>query len=184
MAFFKRSDLASKRSEPPVWISKLALFESLDPLTPIREPIKFHTGLNIVWGVENEANDVEQQSAPRQTQTSTADLVAIAAQSGAIGEQSDTDAGDENEGRGESGRQHTGVRVEDSSPETAIATGNHQCPHVVHGDDTDESDGSNHVECDETRSTEGGERGRRLVESGRGHGTRVRATRRCRVWSA
>lgn len=57
MAFFKRSDLASKRSEPPVWISKLALFESLDPLTPIREPIKFHTGLNIVWGVENEAND-------------------------------------------------------------------------------------------------------------------------------
>jgi hypothetical protein len=57
MAFFKRSDLASKRSEPPVWISTLALFESLDPLTPVREPIKFHTGLNIVWGVENEAND-------------------------------------------------------------------------------------------------------------------------------
>lgn len=57
MPFFKKSDLASKRSEPPVWISKLALFESLDPLTPIREPIKFHTGLNIVWGVENEAND-------------------------------------------------------------------------------------------------------------------------------
>lgn len=57
MPFFKKSDLASKRSEPPVWISKLALFESLDPPTPIREPIKFHTGLNIVWGVENEAND-------------------------------------------------------------------------------------------------------------------------------
>lgn len=57
MAFFKKVDLASKRSKPPVWIRELALFESLDPLTPIREPIRFHTGLNIIWGVENEAND-------------------------------------------------------------------------------------------------------------------------------
>jgi hypothetical protein len=57
MTILEQIDVTSKRSEPPVWISKLALFESLDPLTPIREPIKFHTGLNIVWGVENEAND-------------------------------------------------------------------------------------------------------------------------------
>lgn len=57
MAILEQIDLAALRSEPRVWISKLALFESLDPLTPIREPITFTTGLNIVWGVENEAND-------------------------------------------------------------------------------------------------------------------------------
>lgn len=57
MTILEQIDVTSKRSEPPVWISKLALFESLDPLLPIREPIRFHTGLNIVWGVENEAND-------------------------------------------------------------------------------------------------------------------------------
>jgi uncharacterized protein YydD (DUF2326 family) len=57
MTILEQIDVTSKRSEPPVWVSKLALFESLDPLTPIREPIRFHTGLNIVWGVENEAND-------------------------------------------------------------------------------------------------------------------------------
>ena len=57
MPILEQIDLAELRSEPRVWISKLALFESLDPLTPIREPITFSTGLNIVWGVENEAND-------------------------------------------------------------------------------------------------------------------------------
>ncbi|MBV10922.1 hypothetical protein [Rubinisphaera sp.] len=57
MAILEQIDLVALRSEPRIWISKLALFESLDPLTPIREPITFTTGLNIVWGVENEAND-------------------------------------------------------------------------------------------------------------------------------
>lgn len=57
MVILEQIDLAELRSEPRVWVSKLALFESLDPLTPIREPITFTTGLNIVWGVENEAND-------------------------------------------------------------------------------------------------------------------------------
>jgi hypothetical protein len=57
MPILEQIDLAELRSEPRVWISKLALFESLDPLIPIREPITFSTGLNIVWGVENEAND-------------------------------------------------------------------------------------------------------------------------------
>jgi len=57
MSVFQKRDLALRRSEPRVWIGKLALFECIDPVTPIRDPIKFHTGLNIVWGVENEAND-------------------------------------------------------------------------------------------------------------------------------
>lgn len=57
MSILEQIDLASRRSEPRVWISKLALFESLAPLTPIRKPITFKTGLNIIWGVENEAND-------------------------------------------------------------------------------------------------------------------------------
>ncbi len=57
MSFFQKRDLSLRRSEPRVWIGKLALFECIDPITPIRDPIKFHTGLNIVWGVENEAND-------------------------------------------------------------------------------------------------------------------------------
>ncbi len=58
MSVFQKRDLGLRRSEPRVWIGKLALFECIDPITPIRDPIKFHTGLNIVWGVENEAMEV------------------------------------------------------------------------------------------------------------------------------
>ncbi|WP_145254088.1 hypothetical protein [Planctomycetes bacterium Pan216] len=40
-----------------VWIAKIALFKSLNPPIPIREPITFTTGLNIVWGIEDESQD-------------------------------------------------------------------------------------------------------------------------------
>ena len=46
------------RSEPLVWVRRLVLYESLDPLQVIRD-IPLHSGLNIVWGVEEENDDHE-----------------------------------------------------------------------------------------------------------------------------
>ncbi|HAH46804.1 MAG TPA: hypothetical protein DCM07_18520, partial [Planctomycetaceae bacterium] len=42
------------RTEPLVWVSRIDLYESLDPPTLIRESIKLVTGINIVWGIEDE----------------------------------------------------------------------------------------------------------------------------------
>ena len=57
MPILEQIDSAKKRSQPLIWVSRISLFESLDPLTPIRDPIEFSTGLNIVWGIEDESND-------------------------------------------------------------------------------------------------------------------------------
>jgi len=46
------------RSEPLVWVRRLVLYESLDPLQVIRD-IPLRSGLNIVWGVEEENDDHE-----------------------------------------------------------------------------------------------------------------------------
>lgn len=56
MAAGKSKRRKTGRSEPLVWISRIALFESLDPPVRIREPITFTTGLNIVQGIEDESN--------------------------------------------------------------------------------------------------------------------------------
>jgi len=57
MPILKQIDSEKKQSQPLVWVSRICLFESLDPLTPIRDPIEFTTGINIVWGIEDESND-------------------------------------------------------------------------------------------------------------------------------
>jgi len=54
MAILGRAIKKTTRSEPLVWVSRIALYESLEPLTLIREPIKLVTGINIVWGIEDE----------------------------------------------------------------------------------------------------------------------------------
>lgn len=49
-------DRGAMRTIPRVWINRIALYSSLDPPTPIREPITFTAGLNIIWGIEDETN--------------------------------------------------------------------------------------------------------------------------------
>ena len=46
----------TSREEPRVWIGRIALFESLAPPTLVRDPIEFTTGLNVVWGMEDESD--------------------------------------------------------------------------------------------------------------------------------
>ncbi len=48
-------------SEPLVWVRRIALFESLDPLIEIRS-VKLGTGINVVWGIETE--DADQHFEP------------------------------------------------------------------------------------------------------------------------
>lgn len=49
---------AITRPDPLVWVSRLVLFESLDPVQPIEErDIPLFRGLNIVWAKENEDDD-------------------------------------------------------------------------------------------------------------------------------
>jgi hypothetical protein len=45
---------AKHRSEPKIWVQRMSLFRSLEPLNEIRS-IPFRTGVNIVWGIEEEA---------------------------------------------------------------------------------------------------------------------------------
>lgn len=57
MEDYERLVDSNRRAEPPIWIERIVLFESIEPKVEIRK-IKFGTGLNIVWGIENEsAND-------------------------------------------------------------------------------------------------------------------------------
>lgn len=46
----------NKSLEPRLWLERLVIFRNLDPGEPIRD-ITFHRGLNVVWGVAQEAED-------------------------------------------------------------------------------------------------------------------------------
>lgn len=56
MPILEHADPRSNRTEPLVWFRRIVLFESLDPLTEIRD-VKLGTGINIVWGIEEESDD-------------------------------------------------------------------------------------------------------------------------------
>lgn len=45
---------ANHRSEPKIWVQRISLFRSLEPVSEIRS-IPFRSGVNIVWGIEEEA---------------------------------------------------------------------------------------------------------------------------------
>jgi chromosome segregation ATPase len=45
---------ANRRSEPKIWVQRISLFRSLEPVSEIRS-IPFRSGVNIVWGIEEEA---------------------------------------------------------------------------------------------------------------------------------
>ncbi|HQZ69283.1 MAG TPA: hypothetical protein PLY87_29555 [Planctomycetaceae bacterium] len=57
MPILKSVDRSGKCPEPTVWISRIVLFKSLDPPVLIREPISLKTGLNIIWGIEDDSDD-------------------------------------------------------------------------------------------------------------------------------
>jgi hypothetical protein len=48
------------RSEPKVWLSKIVLYKSLDPIEEIRN-VQLHTGINVVWGIEGAGSDEQLQ---------------------------------------------------------------------------------------------------------------------------
>lgn len=45
---------ANLRPEPKIWVQRISLFRSLEPVSEIRS-IPFRSGVNIVWGIEEEA---------------------------------------------------------------------------------------------------------------------------------
>ena len=42
-----------RRSDPALWVERLVIYESTEPLKQIRE-INFRRGINIIWAVEHE----------------------------------------------------------------------------------------------------------------------------------
>ena len=48
--------ISSERTSPRLWLERLVIFRTLDPMDPIRD-IPFQRGLNIIWGVAQEADD-------------------------------------------------------------------------------------------------------------------------------
>ncbi|MDO9530031.1 MAG: hypothetical protein Q7J27_12865 [Syntrophales bacterium] len=48
--------LSLKQTDPGLWVSRVVLFASINPLQTIRE-ISLHRGLNIIWGVDEEKGD-------------------------------------------------------------------------------------------------------------------------------
>lgn len=56
MSILEQIDKTNVRSEPLVWIRRLTLFETLDPPTEIRT-VELDTGINIIWGIENDSDD-------------------------------------------------------------------------------------------------------------------------------
>lgn len=55
-----KAPAAMPRTRPLVWVKRLVLFKSLDPLETIREEIKFTTGLNIIQGESNDSDEAFQ----------------------------------------------------------------------------------------------------------------------------
>lgn len=55
-----KAPAATPRTRPLVWVKRLVLFKSLDPLETIREEIKFTTGLNIIQGESNDSDEAFQ----------------------------------------------------------------------------------------------------------------------------
>jgi|GEM_PF-6616328 len=45
--------LTVKRQEPVIWISRVVLLKSTEPVEMVWE-IKLHRGMNIIWGVDEE----------------------------------------------------------------------------------------------------------------------------------
>jgi uncharacterized protein YydD (DUF2326 family) len=48
------ADWTTSLDEPRIWVQELALYRSIEPLDEIRT-IPFNSGINIIWGVEDEA---------------------------------------------------------------------------------------------------------------------------------
>jgi hypothetical protein len=50
------ADWATSLAEPRIWIQQIALYRSIEPLDEIRT-IPFNSGINVIWGVEEEAKE-------------------------------------------------------------------------------------------------------------------------------
>jgi hypothetical protein len=48
---------AEARKHPLVWVKRIVLYKTIDPMEPIREEIRFTTGLNIIQGESNESGE-------------------------------------------------------------------------------------------------------------------------------
>jgi len=53
MTFSDHGNCERSRTEPVVWVQRLILFESLEPLREIRT-VELHPGINVIWGMEGE----------------------------------------------------------------------------------------------------------------------------------
>jgi hypothetical protein len=56
MPVFEKLNQEHLRPAPKVWIRKIDLFRSLEPASRIRDTIKLRTGVNIVWGIEDDTD--------------------------------------------------------------------------------------------------------------------------------
>jgi hypothetical protein len=56
MTFFEKTNPEQTRVEPRVWVQRLTLYESLEPLLEIRT-VELHPGINIIWGLEGDLAD-------------------------------------------------------------------------------------------------------------------------------